>query len=124
MGAQFWLSLVMGVVGITGIFIAGKGRWQGWLIGLLVQPVWIAFFVVTEAWPGIILPLGYGWVYGKNLLAWRREERMRGGDEMGFTKHGHGDVLKEDGDLAKEGKSIQDEALLEALAEENAVADK
>lgn len=73
MTPQFWLSLVMGVVGIVGIFIAGRGRWQGWLIGFLVQPVWVAFFIVTEAWGGLALPLGYGWVYARNLLAWRRQ---------------------------------------------------
>lgn len=75
MGATFWLSMVMGVVGIVGMLVAGRGKWQGWLIGLLVQPVWIAFFAVTQAWPGMILPVAYGTVYAKNLIAWRRQAK-------------------------------------------------
>ena len=80
MSAQFILSVILGVAGIAGIFIAGSGRWQGWLIGLLVQPVWLAFAVVTQAWGLMVLPFGYGWVYARNLRKWLREAREdRGG---------------------------------------------
>lgn len=81
MSAQFWLSMVMGVVGIAGLLIAGKGRWQGWLIGLLVQPVWVAYFIITEGYPGVILPVAYGVVYAKNLLSWRRKAAEQQRDE-------------------------------------------
>lgn len=71
MSTQFVLSLVLGATGITGIFLAGPGRWQGWLIGLLVQPVWVVFAITTQAWGLLVLPVGYGWVYARNLLRWR-----------------------------------------------------
>ncbi|GEA79950.1 hypothetical protein [Cellulomonas uda] len=67
MSAQFWLSLALGAAGITGIFLAGSGRKVGWLIGLLIQPVWMVFAVVTGSWGLIPLAVGYGVVYGRNL---------------------------------------------------------
>lgn len=121
MGAPFWLSLVMGVVGIVGLLIAGKGRWQGWLIGLLVQPVWVVFFIVVDAWPGVILPVAYGAVYTKNLIAWRREEQ-RGGTQMAITKYGRGEVLPEPGDIKKQAGMSEEE--VEDLEDENAEVDK
>lgn len=76
MSAQFALSLILGAAGIAGIFIAGSGRWQGWLIGLLVQPVWLIFAVVTQSWGLLVLPFGYGWVYARNLRAWVKADRL------------------------------------------------
>lgn len=73
MNTAFWLSIVLGVVGITGIFIAGKGKWQGWALGLAIQPVWFVFALVTEAYGLLLICFGYAFVYAKNLLQWRKE---------------------------------------------------
>lgn len=73
MNSAFWLSIVLGVVGITGIFIAGKGKWQGWALGLAIQPVWFIFAIVTEAYGLLLICFGYAFVYANNLIKWRRD---------------------------------------------------
>ncbi len=74
MNLAFWLSLVLAAGGCVGLLLAGRGMWQGWALGLAVQPVWAAFAVVTEAYGLLITCLMYGAVYGRNLLAWRRRQ--------------------------------------------------
>lgn len=67
------LSLVMAAAGCLGMVMAGKGMWQGWAIGLAVQPVWAVFAILTEGYGLLITCVMYGTVYGRNLLKWRRE---------------------------------------------------
>ncbi len=66
------LSLVMAAAGCLGMILAGRGMWQGWAIGLAVQPVWAVFAVLTEAYGLLITCLMYGTVYAKNLAKWWR----------------------------------------------------
>jgi len=69
----FWLSLVMAAAGCLGLFLAGKGKWQGWAIGLAVQSVWMVFAIITEAYGLIITAIMYAVVYGRNLIKWYKE---------------------------------------------------
>lgn len=69
----FWLSLIMATAGCAGLILAGKGYWQGWAIGLAVQPVWAVFAFVTKGYGLLITCIMYGTVYAKNLIKWRRE---------------------------------------------------
>lgn len=71
----FWLSLVMAFAGCTGLILAGKGMWQGWAIGLAVQPVWAIFAIVTKGYGLLITCMLYGFVYAKNLIKWRKEQK-------------------------------------------------
>ncbi len=68
----FWLSLVMALAGCTGLILAGKGMWQGWAIGLAVQPVWAAFAILTKGYGLLLTCMMYGIVYAKNLIKWRK----------------------------------------------------
>lgn len=72
MNTVFWLSLVMALAGCTGLVLAGKGMWQGWAIGLAVQPVWAIFAVLTKGYGLLITCVMYGIVYARNLIKWRR----------------------------------------------------
>jgi hypothetical protein len=67
------LSLVLAVAGCTGLVLAGRGMWQGWAVGLAVQPVWAAFAIVTHGYGLLLTCLMYGSVYARNLLRWRRQ---------------------------------------------------
>lgn len=66
------LSLILAAAGCTGLILAGRGKWQGWAVGLAVQPVWAVFALVTHGYGLLVTCLMYGTVYGRNLLAWRR----------------------------------------------------
>jgi hypothetical protein len=68
-------SFVLAAVGVLGLYVAGRKRWQGWAIGLGAQVLWIAYAVVTKQWGFIASALAYGVVYGKNMITWRRENR-------------------------------------------------
>lgn len=67
------LSIVMAACGCLGLILAGRGMWQGWAIGLAVQPVWAIFALLTKGYGLLLTCLMYGTVYGKNLIKWRRE---------------------------------------------------
>lgn len=69
----FCLSLVMATAGCAGLWLAGRGHWQGWALGLAVQPVWAAFAVLTKGYGLLLTCVMYGTVYAQNLLRWRRE---------------------------------------------------
>ena len=119
---QFWLSLALAAAGCTGLVLAGRGKMVGWLIGLLIQPVWVLFAVVTKGYGLVITAAMYATVYGSNLA--REMRRRRGVNEMGLTKHGHGQVLPEPDDSKKVATTNWSEADEAALEQENLDADK
>jgi hypothetical protein len=65
-------SLILAIVGITGLYLAGKKLWAGWAIGVGAQFLWIIYAVVTSQWGFIVSALAYGWVYTTNWLKWMR----------------------------------------------------
>lgn len=72
LNVAFWLSLILAVAGCSGLILAGRGKWYGWAIGLAVQPVWVAFGIVTKGYGLCLTAVMYGTVYTRNLAAWRR----------------------------------------------------
>jgi len=65
-------SFALAAIGILGLYLAGKRNAYGWAIGLAAQLLWVAYATVTEQYGFYISALGYGWVYARNFLAWRR----------------------------------------------------
>jgi len=77
---QWWWSWLLTAVGVTGLYFAGRRRALGWGIGVAAQALWIAYALVTKQ-HGFVLSAGaYGFVYGKNFLAWRKEATCREAD--------------------------------------------
>lgn len=73
--AAFWLSLVLSASSCAGLLLAGRGKWQGWAIGLAGQPVWAAFAIVSKGY-GLLLTVAiYTPMYFVNLRRWRRDNR-------------------------------------------------
>jgi hypothetical protein len=70
-------SLVLGAVGVFGLYLAGRKSWVGWAINAAAQLLWLAYAIVTEQYGFIITALAYGWVYLRNLRAWWLEERAQ-----------------------------------------------
>lgn len=67
-----WWSLLLTAVGVFGLYMAGRKVWWAWLIGLGAQVLWLSYAVSTQQYGFIVSAVAYGWVYGKNALAWRR----------------------------------------------------
>ena len=67
-----WWSWLLTAVGVFGLYMAGRKVWWAWLIGLGAQVLWLAYAVSTRQYGFIVSAVAYGWVYGKNALAWRR----------------------------------------------------
>lgn len=62
------------VVTLWAMWLLAKKRWQGWVVGLANQVLWIATAVLFRTWG--LLPLTFALiiVYTRGLIAWRAEE--------------------------------------------------
>lgn len=65
------LGAVLSIWGALGMYVAGKGQWKGWAMGLAAQPIWLAFAIAVDSWPLAFSPLLYGSVYARNLWRWK-----------------------------------------------------
>ena len=68
-------SFALASVGIFGLWLAGRHNAVGWAVGFGAQLLWVAYATATEQWGFYVSAAGYGWVYARNYLAWRREAR-------------------------------------------------
>ncbi len=71
----WWWSYLLTVVGVTGLYFAGKKRACGWAIGIGVQILWFAYAVSTEQYGFIAGCVAYGFVNVKNYRSWRLHDR-------------------------------------------------
>lgn len=67
--SPYW-SWVLMAVGVLGLILAGRKMWQGWLIGLLAQVLWIAYALATNQPGFLVSALVYGAVYARNAWKW------------------------------------------------------
>ncbi len=65
------IALATSILTLAGMWLAGSHRWEGWLVGLLNQVLWIAFIVAFGAWGLLPLSLALIVVYTRNLVRWR-----------------------------------------------------
>lgn len=73
----WWWSVLLAVVGVTGLYIAGRKSWVGWAIGLAAQLLWVAYALVSEQYGFILSAVAYGVVNAKNLRQWLVEDREK-----------------------------------------------
>lgn len=66
-------SWVLTTISVLGLYYAGKRMWQGWLLGLLAQPVWLTYALATRQYGFVLSCLAFGYVNASNLLRWRRD---------------------------------------------------
>lgn len=72
----FWLwSWVLTAVGVFGLFVAGSKRKWGWSVGIGAQVLWVAYALDSGQYGFLVSAAAYGWVYTRNFLRWRAEER-------------------------------------------------
>ena len=68
-------SWILTAVGVTGLYLAGRGLWWSWLIGLGAQVLWLCYAIVTRQYGFIVSAFAYGWVYARNARRWAGERR-------------------------------------------------
>lgn len=71
MAHQAW-SWALTAVGVTGLYLAGRGNRLGWAVGIGAQLLWLAYALATRQWGFLASVAAYGWVHARNFLAWRR----------------------------------------------------
>lgn len=69
MNDNLWPWL-LSVVGLIGLWLAGKRRALGWYVGLGAQLLWVAFALITGQLGFLLSAVGYGVVYARNAWRW------------------------------------------------------
>jgi hypothetical protein len=67
-----WWSWLLTLVGVSGLWLAGRRSAWGWAVGLGAQGLWIAYALATSQEGFLASAVVYGSVYLKNFLAWRK----------------------------------------------------
>lgn len=67
-----WWSWILTLLSVAGLYVAGRNRWEGWLLGLLAQPVWLTYALVTHQYGFLVSVVAFGYVNASNLISWRR----------------------------------------------------
>ena len=75
--SAWWWSWLLTAVGVTGLYLAGQKVWWSWFVGLGAQFLWLGYALATQQYGFVVSAVAYGWVYGRNGLAWASER----GDE-------------------------------------------
>lgn len=74
---MLWSWILM-VIGVTGLWIAGRGYWWAWLIGLAAQALWVVYAFATEQYGFIVSAFVYGFVYARNARLWLIQQQNNG----------------------------------------------
>lgn len=68
-------SFALSIIGITGLLIAGRKNYWGWMLNLCAQALWFIFAIATAQYGFILSAVAYGAVYWINFSKWRKEHR-------------------------------------------------
>lgn len=69
------LSIILGVVGVSGQVVASRNALAGWTISLAAQPLWYAFTFTTGQYGLLILNTGYAIAAVLNIRRALRDRR-------------------------------------------------
>lgn len=67
------IPLATSVVTVIGMWLAGNKNVLGWYLGIANQGLWLAFIIAFEAWGLLPLLVTLLFVYGRNVIRWRRD---------------------------------------------------
>jgi hypothetical protein len=71
----WWWSWLLMIVGVFGLYLAGKRNRWGWAVNLGAQGLWVAYAFASGQLGFLISAVAYGAVYGRNLWLWTQERR-------------------------------------------------
>ena len=72
-------SWALGLIGVTGLWLAGRRLWWGWLVSLSNEILWVAYALATQQYGFLLMAAGYGAMYARNAVAWRRGQTASAG---------------------------------------------
>jgi hypothetical protein len=58
-------------IGVSGLYLTTRKDWRGYLVGVAVQVLWVAYAIVSAQWGFIVSAFAYGAVNAIGLYRWR-----------------------------------------------------
>ena len=70
----WWWSWLLMIVGVTGLWLAGRKLWWAWLVGIFSEVLWIVYAIVTRQYGFIAFAIAYMIVFGRNAISWYKDK--------------------------------------------------
>ena len=67
-----WWSWGLAIIGISGVYLTTKKLFWGFVVGFLVQVLWLTYALQTQQYGFILSALGFAWVNALGLYRWTR----------------------------------------------------
>jgi nicotinamide riboside transporter PnuC len=69
------IPLLLSANTLTLTWLVGNRRTSGWVLGCIGQALWFVFIFTWQVWGLLPLAVCLTFVYARNLIRWRREQR-------------------------------------------------
>lgn len=73
-----WWSVLLTVVGVSGLYALTKKKWWGFDIGMAAQILWLIYAITTKQWGFLGSCLAYGFVNAIGLSNWLESKQKVG----------------------------------------------
>lgn len=70
---EWWWSYLLTAIGVTGLWFAGNKSTYGWMIGIGVQVLWVAYALSSAQYGFLLSAVAYGYMNIRNLIKWKKE---------------------------------------------------
>lgn len=74
MALEVILPVVLGGAAPLSLWMIGSGRVSGWLLGALIQPLWVVWIFQTAAWGLLISVVAFSVVNTRGFIRWVDDE--------------------------------------------------
>ena len=71
---ELW-SWALALIGMTGVYFTTKKMIAGFVVGVSVQILWIAYAVSTAQYGFIFSAIGYGAINAIGIYRWRKQSK-------------------------------------------------
>jgi hypothetical protein len=61
---------------LLGMWLLSNKRWEGWVVGIANQVLWVATSIVYGTWGFLPLTAALLVIYGRGLVRWRRDSTI------------------------------------------------
>ena len=69
------LPYILSALTVYQLVLAGKKDKKAWVIGILIQPVWLCWMYLSQEWGFIPLNVAMWYVSITNYIKWNREDK-------------------------------------------------